>query len=74
MGFKKPSYLSSSLLLAGALVLGACVTINVYFPAAEAQEAADRKAEAAAPAVPPATVPAPATPVAPVAPAAAGSQ
>lgn len=30
----------SPLLMAGALVLAACVTINVYFPAAEAQEAA----------------------------------
>lgn len=30
----------SPLLLASVLLLGACVTINVYFPAAEAQEAA----------------------------------
>lgn len=29
------------LLLAAALALGACVTINVYFPAAEAQQAAE---------------------------------
>lgn len=27
---------------AGALVLGACVTINIYFPAAAAEKAADR--------------------------------
>lgn len=32
--------LLSPILFAGALVLAACVTINVYFPAAEAQEAA----------------------------------
>lgn len=32
--------LAWSTLLAGLLVLSACVTINVYFPAAEAQEAA----------------------------------
>ena len=32
--------LKSSLLVIGALVLAACVTINVYFPAAEAQQAA----------------------------------
>ncbi len=45
MGLKKPSYLSSSLLIAGVLALGACVTINVYFPAAEAQEAAEEFVE-----------------------------
>lgn len=45
MGVKKRSYLASSLLLAGVLVLGACVTINVYFPAAEAQEAAEEFVE-----------------------------
>ena len=32
--------LRSPLLIAGAFVLAACVTINVYFPAAEAQQAA----------------------------------
>src|SRR4249919_963989 len=32
--------LLSSALFASALVLAACVTINVYFPAAEAQQAA----------------------------------
>jgi uncharacterized protein YdbL (DUF1318 family) len=32
--------LSAAFMLAGAMVLAACVTINVYFPAAEAQEAA----------------------------------
>lgn len=32
--------LTSPLLVVSALVLAACVTINVYFPAAEAQEAA----------------------------------
>ena len=32
--------LRSPLLIVGALVLAACVTINVYFPAAEAQQAA----------------------------------
>ena len=32
--------LSALFLLAGAMILAACVTINVYFPAAEAQEAA----------------------------------
>ncbi len=45
MGLKKPSYLSSSLLVAGVLALGACVTINVYFPAAEAQQAAEEFVE-----------------------------
>jgi uncharacterized protein len=40
---RKTPYLLSSLLL--ALVLGACVTINVYFPAAEAQEAAEEFVE-----------------------------
>src|SRR5690349_6497024 len=56
--------LKSPLLLAfGALVLAACVTINVYFPAAEAQQAAaefvdkvigdDAKPEEPAPAKPP---------------------
>ena len=30
------------LLLAGALVLGGCITINIYFPAAAAEKAADR--------------------------------
>ena len=45
MGLKKPSYLTSSLLLAGVLALGACVTINVYFPAAEAQQAAEEFVE-----------------------------
>ncbi len=28
--------------LAGAAVLAACVTINIYFPAAAAEQAADR--------------------------------
>ncbi len=32
--------LSATFLLAGAMILAACVTINVYFPAAEAQQAA----------------------------------
>lgn len=32
--------LAGVVLVAGAMVLAACVTINVYFPAAEAQEAA----------------------------------
>ena len=56
--------LKSPLLLAlGAFVLAACVTINVYFPAAEAQEAAaefvdkvigdDQKKDEPAPAKPP---------------------
>ncbi|WP_290783214.1 YdbL family protein [Arenimonas sp.] len=45
MGLKKPSYLSSTLMLAGVLALGACVTINVYFPAAEAQQAAEEFVE-----------------------------
>ena len=30
------------LLLMGALVLGGCITINIYFPAAAAEKAADR--------------------------------
>lgn len=44
MALRKP-YLFSSLLVAGVLALGACVTINVYFPAAEAQEAAEEFVE-----------------------------
>ena len=40
---RKSPYLLSTLLL--GLVLGACVTINVYFPAAEAQEAAEEFVE-----------------------------
>jgi hypothetical protein len=28
--------------ISGLLVLSACVTINIYFPAAEAQKAADK--------------------------------
>ena len=32
----------STALAATALTLSACVTINVYFPAAEAEKAADR--------------------------------
>ena len=45
MGKKKSPYLFSSLLAAGVLALGACVTINVYFPAAEAQQAAEEFVE-----------------------------
>lgn len=33
--------ISKTFLIASALVLGACVTINVYFPAAEAKQAAE---------------------------------
>jgi uncharacterized protein YdbL (DUF1318 family) len=40
---RKTPFLLSSLLL--MLALGACVTINVYFPAAEAQEAAEEFVE-----------------------------
>lgn len=51
--------------VAGALLLAACVTINVYFPAAAAQAAADRVIDEvwggqALPAPPPAVAPAPA--------------
>lgn len=35
-------HLRRALALAGGLMLAACVTINVYFPAAEARDAADR--------------------------------
>ena len=45
MGQSKSRYLFTSLLAAGVLALGACVTINVYFPAAEAQEAAEEFVE-----------------------------
>lgn len=45
MGMKKSPYLGWSLLAAGMLALGACVTINVYFPAAEAQKAAEEFVE-----------------------------
>lgn len=40
---RKTPYLLSSLML--MLALGACVTINVYFPAAEAQQAAEEFVE-----------------------------
>jgi hypothetical protein len=36
------SGLSTVTALLGALALGACVTINIYFPAAAAERAADR--------------------------------
>lgn len=45
MGMNKSPYLGWSLLAAGVLALGACVTINVYFPAAEAQKAAEEFVE-----------------------------
>lgn len=45
MGKSKSRYLFTSLLAAGVLALGACVTINVYFPAAEAQQAAEEFVE-----------------------------
>jgi hypothetical protein len=32
----------TAVLLAGALALAGCVTINIYFPAAAAEKAADR--------------------------------
>lgn len=45
MGKLKSRFVFPSLLATGLLVLGACVTINVYFPAAEAQEAAEEFVE-----------------------------
>jgi uncharacterized protein YdbL (DUF1318 family) len=45
MVMNKSPYLGWSLLAAGILALGACVTINVYFPAAEAQQAAEEFVE-----------------------------
>jgi hypothetical protein len=36
------SGLSAVIASVGALTLGACVTINIYFPAAAAERAADR--------------------------------
>lgn len=45
MGKPKSRHLFSSLLAVGVLALGACVTINVYFPAAEAQQAAEEFVE-----------------------------
>lgn len=41
----KPKFLLASVVAAGVLALGACVTINVYFPAAEAQKAAEEFVE-----------------------------
>lgn len=41
----KPKFLLASVVAAGVLALGACVTINVYFPAAEAQQAAEEFVE-----------------------------
>lgn len=40
MRVRKLKIFSSTLMLASLLILAACVTINVYFPAAEAQQAA----------------------------------
>ncbi|KFN48998.1 YdbL family protein [Arenimonas composti] len=45
MQIRKKPLVFSSLLFAGLLALAACVTINVYFPAAEAQEAAEEFVE-----------------------------
>ncbi|HEU0152417.1 MAG TPA: YdbL family protein [Arenimonas sp.] len=45
MGKPKSRHLWTSLLAVGVLALGACVTINVYFPAAEAQQAAEEFVE-----------------------------
>ncbi|MBP6626522.1 MAG: YdbL family protein [Arenimonas sp.] len=42
---KRSSRFAGLVLSAGLLVLGACVTINVYFPAAEAQQAAEEFVE-----------------------------
>lgn len=42
---KKTSLLRAPLLALAILALGACVTINVYFPAAEAQQAAEEFVE-----------------------------
>jgi uncharacterized protein YdbL (DUF1318 family) len=39
---RTPRWLATPAVLAAALLLGACVTINVYFPAAAAEKAADR--------------------------------
>lgn len=39
---RAPRWLATPAVLAAALLLGACVTINVYFPAAAAEKAADR--------------------------------
>lgn len=44
-GMKRSSRFAGLVLSAGLLVLGACVTINVYFPAAEAQQAAEEFVE-----------------------------
>jgi uncharacterized protein YdbL (DUF1318 family) len=39
---RAPRWLAANAALAALLLLGACVTINVYFPAAAAEKAADR--------------------------------
>lgn len=62
---KMPRYLSPavSMLLATALVMSACVTINIYFPAAAAEKAAERIVEdvlGSRPAAPPEQPPPPA--------------
>jgi uncharacterized protein len=44
-GMKKSPRFAALVLCAGLLALGACVTINVYFPAAEAQQAAEEFVE-----------------------------
>lgn len=44
-GMKKSPRFAGLVLCAGLLALGACVTINVYFPAAEAQQAAEEFVE-----------------------------
>ena len=38
----KNPYFSAGLLASASLALSACVTINIYFPAAAAEKAADR--------------------------------
>ncbi|MCB1935875.1 MAG: hypothetical protein KDF59_08035 [Nitrosomonas sp.] len=39
---KKHTLLTISLSMAAGLLLSACVTINIYFPAAAAEKAADK--------------------------------
>lgn len=60
-----PSIFAASL---GALALGACVTINIYFPAAAAERAADRIIDEVWQLKPGAEKPQSATPVPPASP------
>lgn len=59
-----PSLSSTTAAVLGALALASCVTINIYFPAAAAERAADRIIDEVLQLKPEAAKPAPARPAA----------